>query len=292
MFEINPTALAEKNKWNPVWVALLSLPVIFILYQGFGTALVLALQQIFSISTVSSLRLGQVLGQYLFLLIPVFIFTTFHTKKAGSYTFLTNSKLGIGFLLIPLSIIVLQPALQYLSSLERLIQWPQELITYRDQMENMTRLMIDSTSAGEFFYIVFIVAITPAFCEEFYFRGYILRNFSRKLSPVLSVLLSGIIFGLFHFNPFQLSGLMIMGIYFSFLAWNYQSLWASMTAHFINNFLVVLTYYISKENTFGVKLDDPNLEIPLSLFLSSTVLFAIIVWLIIRSTSIAKTVES
>lgn len=282
---------AEKRKISPIKIAVFSLPVIFIIYQGMGSALVAFFSSSFGWSVTESLRIGQGLTQYLFLLLPVILLVRLHTSDVMDYTFLKSEKLGIGFLLIPLSVIVFQPVMQFLSFYERMIEWPEVILYYRDLMENMMRQMVDSASFSELLFVIFVTSVTPAICEEFYFRGYILRNFSRVFKPTLAVVLSGVIFGLFHINPFQLSGLILMGIFFSFLAWQYQSLWASMLAHLVNNFMVVMAYYISKEELIGMKLDDPNLQIPISLFLSSAVLFAIIVWLIIRSTAIAKSVE-
>ena len=289
--QTNYSGWAEKRKFNPLKIALISLPVIFIIYQGMGSSLVALFSSIFGWDITESLRIGQGLTQYLFLLLPVIFLVRLHTASVRDYTFLRNEKLGIGFLLIPLSVIVFQPVMQFLSFYERMIEWPEAILYYRDLMENMMRQMVDSSSITELLFVIFVTAVTPAICEEFYFRGYILRNFSRVLKPASAVILSGVIFGLFHINPFQISGLILMGVFFSFLAWQYQSLWASMLAHLVNNFMVVMAYYISKEELIGMKLDDPNLQIPLSLFLSSTVLFAIIVWLIIRSTAIAKSVE-
>ncbi len=274
---------AEKRKLSPTVLAFLSLPVIFIMYQGLGVSLLLIYEMIFPGNQITAMRFSQILSQFVFLLIPIYYFSRLHTSEIRNYVFLNTSNLGLGWLLIPASVIVFQPIMQFLSGLERMIPWPNQFIEVREQLESLLKTMINADSVPELIVVLIMAAFTPAICEEFYFRGYFLRNMSRKYSGKSAVIISGLIFGLFHFNPFQLTGLILMGIYFSFLTWHYQSLWASMIAHFTNNSLVVIAYYISKEQMIDVNLDDPNLQIPMNMVLISSVLFAVFLLIILNS---------
>jgi len=283
MMELKLDGWAEKRNLSPSVLAFLSLPVIFILYQGLGVSLLLFYEMIFPGNKITAMRFSQILSQFIFLLIPIYYAARLHSSEVKKYVFLSRPNLGIAWFLIPISVIVFQPIMQFLSGLERMIPWPEQFLTVRDQLEALLKTMVNADSILELIVVLIMAALTPAICEEFYFRGYFLRNMSRKFTGKTAVIISGLIFGLFHFNPFQLTGLILMGIYFSFLAWHYQSLWASMIAHFTNNSLVVIAYYISKEQMIDVNLDDPNLQIPMNMVLISSILFIVLILIILNS---------
>jgi membrane protease YdiL (CAAX protease family) len=76
------------------------------------------------------------------------------------------------------------------------------------------------------------------------FRGYIQRSFGFKLKPYLAVLITAIFFALYHFNPYGIIPLAILGFYFGFSAYKSKSLIIPMTLHFLNNFFAVMLYFI------------------------------------------------
>ncbi len=57
----------------------------------------------------------------------------------------------------------------------------------------------------------FVIAITPAICEELIYRGVLYRNY-RKSGIVVGVLLSGFLFGIMHMNLNQFSYAFVLGI--------------------------------------------------------------------------------
>jgi len=58
-----------------------------------------------------------------------------------------------------------------------------------------------------------------------------------------SVVLIGVLFGLFHFNPLGLISLAILGVLFGYFYFRSKSLLPSMAAHFTNNFIAVYLLY-------------------------------------------------
>ena len=57
----------------------------------------------------------------------------------------------------------------------------------------------------------FVIAITPAVCEELIYRGVLYRNY-RKSGLAVGVLLSGFLFGIMHMNLNQFSYAFVLGI--------------------------------------------------------------------------------
>ncbi|MBI3766350.1 MAG: CPBP family intramembrane metalloprotease, partial [Ignavibacteriales bacterium] len=102
-------------------------------------------------------------------------------------------------------------------------------------------------SLPEFFWLVLVIAITPAICEETFFRGYVQRTMERTVKWK-SVLIVGVVFGLFHLQPLGLISLSILGMVFGYFAYRSKSLLPSMAAHFTNNFVVILFSFIEAKS--------------------------------------------
>ena len=121
-------------------------------------------------------------------------------------------------------------------------------------------------SPGEFIWLVFVVAVTPAICEEILFRGYVQRTMERGMGRK-AIFVAGIAFGLFHFSPFGLAVLAVMGIVLGYFYHRSRSLYPSMAAHFTNNFLATLFLY-QQPVVEGVNLASDE-SVPLSWVLAT-----------------------
>jgi membrane protease YdiL (CAAX protease family) len=104
--------------------------------------------------------------------------------------------------------------------------------------------LMSAQNIPEMLLVVITISVIPAICEEIMFRGYIQRSFGFKLKPYLAVLITAIFFALYHFNPYGIIPLAILGFYFGFAAYKSQSLIIPMTLHFLNNFFAVMLYFI------------------------------------------------
>lgn len=90
---------------------------------------------------------------------------------------------------------------------------------------------------------LFTVALIPAICEELFFRGFVLTALSQKLKPHMALLLSSLIFAVFHINPIFIAFYMVLGLGFGWLFLRFRNLGLTMIAHFINNSLGVIVYH-------------------------------------------------
>jgi sodium transport system permease protein len=87
---------------------------------------------------------------------------------------------------------------------------------------------------------LFLTALTPAVCEEALFRGPILRGFSAKLPRLMSAVITGALFGLFHLDLWRIIPTGLLGIALSLIALECDSIVPAVVAHFTNNALIVL----------------------------------------------------
>jgi membrane protease YdiL (CAAX protease family) len=87
---------------------------------------------------------------------------------------------------------------------------------------------------------LFGIALLPAIAEEIVFRGILLRALARRFVPWFGVVLSAVIFGLFHLIPLQMISTFILGLVFGTLTLCAESAIPAMVAHVLNNTVVIL----------------------------------------------------
>lgn len=97
----------------------------------------------------------------------------------------------------------------------------------------------------EIFFYTLTVAAVPAISEEILFRGAILSAL-RKHSDGFAILISSLIFGLFHGNFVQFPFAFIVGLVLSWLVVYTNSMLPAIAVHFANNLFSVICDLLSK----------------------------------------------
>jgi len=103
-------------------------------------------------------------------------------------------------------------------------------------------LLLDRTSVP-LGVVWLIVAVTPAICEELYFRGFALSGL-RRLGPVAAIGLSALLFGLAHSSIYRLLPTVVLGVLFGFAVWRTGSIACSILGHALNNGVTVTMIYV------------------------------------------------
>lgn len=86
---------------------------------------------------------------------------------------------------------------------------------------------------------IITIALLGPLLEELLFRGAVTRILLQKYSPVKAILLSALIFGLFHINPAQVVSAGLMGIVLAWIYYKTSSLIPCILIHVLNNSLSV-----------------------------------------------------
>jgi len=218
-----------------------------------------------SVSTfLPVLRLIQVAGQIVVLAIPVILLAGWHTGSRNPFSGRSLAFLGLGKSCKPATvflavggILLLQPLLFTLTALQDLYLWPalgaagSAVVSQRDLMESFIRDLAVVRSIPEFFSVVFVFSLTPAVCEELFFRGYIQQNYSRSISPGKAVLLTGSVFALFHLSAANLLPLAFLGWYIGYIYSVSGSLMVPFAAHLVNNLAALLMLYAGERGVAG-----------------------------------------
>lgn len=121
---------------------------------------------------------------------------------------------------------------------------------------NLSSSPINPTDFGSFVLATFVLALVPAIFEELIFRGIIFNGLNKRFKTIHAMLLSSLLFALYHANLQQLVYPFILGMIMSWLVARTGSIFSSMIVHFINNFIVVLSAYLY--NTTGFSMNLPS----------------------------------
>ena len=88
-------------------------------------------------------------------------------------------------------------------------------------------------------WLVFLIGIVPAVCEEMLFRGAILSGLRPRLGPWFSIVAVGLLFGLFHLSIYRIVPTALLGMVLTYVAVRSGSIFPGMLLHALNNSLAV-----------------------------------------------------
>jgi len=113
---------------------------------------------------------------------------------------------------------------------------------------------------GNLGWFMFILALAPGIWEELGFRGIMLSNLKEKYSDKTSILISGILFGLFHFANLTRQPLdlviyvaimaILLGISWGYLVSKSNTILPAILAHYLID--AVALFFVDSEITFVI----------------------------------------
>ncbi|MAT38325.1 MAG: hypothetical protein CL946_01840 [Ectothiorhodospiraceae bacterium] len=181
-----------------------------------------------------------VISQYLFMLVPAWwLVRRLHSSQPWSYMRLRGVSVIEIVLAVAITLAVIPFSTFIADEITRFFDIP-------EWFANLGVQLFTAHSPVEFVWLVLVIAVTPAICEEALFRGYAQRTLERKYGAK-AFWIVGFIFGLYHMNPIGLISLSLLGIIFGYFAYRSKSMLPGMAAHFTNNFFVVLLLYTGME---------------------------------------------
>ncbi|NOX17226.1 MAG: CPBP family intramembrane metalloprotease [Chlorobi bacterium] len=262
---IEPENEPDEKKYNfflkeprisPVKAAFLGLAGVFILFQFGGGLLTIAIFG-FDLKNIdmNAMRLLTVGGQILFILLPALLLSKLVYEDVTHVIRFYKPQL-IPVFMFSIGLILLTPLLQsyifiqnhFIEVAANSVPFVRDVKTLLDQLDQLlTETYADLMSvrnAWEASFVIFVVSVVPAICEETFFRGFVMRSFEYKLKPFWAAMITGLFFALYHFNPYGLLPLMALGVYFGFAAYTSNSIVVPIILHFLNNFIAVTAYMI------------------------------------------------
>lgn len=115
---------------------------------------------------------------------------------------------------------------------------------------------ISNTYSGTFLATFCTIAVVPPVCEELLLRGAIQKTFSDLPKPIHTILLSGLMFGLFHIDPIRIPFATMMGIILSYAYYRSGSILVPILMHFANNAYSFVTSWQFKDESIAALLEQ------------------------------------
>ena len=87
---------------------------------------------------------------------------------------------------------------------------------------------------------IILVGILGPMAEEIFFRGYVLPGLTKKFGIIWALVISSVVFGLFHIDPGAIVPTFALGLMLGWVYLKTGSIWPAMFAHGLHNTVAVL----------------------------------------------------
>jgi len=181
--------------------------------------------------------------------IPAFYLRTFESRSTQLFfTGIPSAKWFLVLALVVVSLaIAVSPITEWNANLELPGQLGKVLRDFEDQAAQLVKAFVSNLSFGGFLMIFVVIAIIPAWGEEFVFRGMIQTELVRAFrNPHVAIWFAAAFFSAFHLQFFGFFPRLFMGAVLGYLYYWSRNLWVPIIFHFLNNGLQVTAIYLAQ----------------------------------------------
>ncbi len=280
---------------TPVHAAVIGIISTFILFYFVGSILQVLLFGMKIGEIDYSLKLLQVGQQILFILLPALFLSFAFYRDVTEVIRFRWPDIREYLLYLP-AVILLSILLNYFlafqdAMLEVMVGsegWLRDtknsLDAFNDQLQAVYADFVGAHNPFEMAFALLVAALTPAICEEVMFRGYFFKSLELRFKPAIAIFISGLVFSLYHFNPYGFLPITGMGIFLAYAVYRSNSIGVSVFIHFLYNGIAILLYNLLRGTALEKQLESPE-GAPLQLLpilIGAGVLFAVSVYFIER----------
>ncbi len=257
-------------KYKPAWLQLvvfgsltfgMYLALGLVSFYGISFALGVPLEDLQQMNlekpgVVTGLKWLQALLSIAIFLLPAIVFAYLSDRRPFNYLG-SRAPQPFSFWWLGIALMVLAyPAASWLNMLNQQMHLPASLKSVEDSMrlaeDNAIELMkafLEMKSPADLVLMIFLIAVLPAVCEEFFFRGVLQRLFIQiSHRPWIGIFITAVLFSAFHGQFFGFFPRLLLGILLGAIYWYSGSIWPAILGHFVNNAVQVVMVY--RNNAF------------------------------------------
>lgn len=251
------------------------------------TLLVIKLFFQIDISVIGNLKILQLVQSIGMFVIPPLILGFLWSTKPFRYLQLNRlPKKELTLYAIVIMLIAI-PFINLLSQLNQQITFPAFLSSIEAEMKaaelqiaELTQKMLNVKSLDALAFNILLIAILPALGEELFFRGIIQKVLSESRNIHLAIWVSAFVFSAIHAQFYGFFPRLLLGAFLGYLLFWSGNLWLPIIAHFTNNAVAVVFYYLKFNGVQVIDIETIGSESTWWLGVISGVLVIGVIWFI------------
>lgn len=124
--------------------------------------------------------------------------------------------------------------------------WVEALKSQEETVNSAIQVFLTDMNLTTLALNTLIMVLLPAFGEELFFRGILLKLFNRTFNFRIATLITAIFFGLAHQQPLSFLPIFFMGFSFAYVKMWTGTIWAPILMHGINNGFALFSAYFNE----------------------------------------------
>lgn len=232
--------------------------IVVLVFVLLSTLLIVGLVTNNDMTNMHNLKIMQLIQSVGMFVVPPLALAFLWSEKPLHYLQLTTKLKLSSILLVVVLMGVAIPFINLITSLNQQIALPEFLAPVEAWMKNseeqaavLTEKMLNIHSFNELLFNVFLIAMIPALGEELFFRATIQKILTQWRSAIWGIWIAAFVFSAIHLQFYGFFPRMLLGAFFGYLLVWSGSLWLPIIAHFTNNAIAVIFYYL-KYNGYQV----------------------------------------
>jgi hypothetical protein len=206
----------------------------------------------FIASHSNAFKLFQILQSIGLFILPPFIIGYLIDRDSTGYLQLKDRCDLKAYLIVPLIMVASIPFINYLVSFNEGIHLPpswNSLETWMKESEKnaeaLTKVFLQAGNWKDLVSNLLLIALLPAIGEELLFRGVLQKQFSELAkNHHIGIWIAAFLFSFMHFQFYGFIPRLVLGVLLGYIFYFSASLWLPIIAHFTNNAMAVIFYYL------------------------------------------------
>ena len=207
------------------------------------------------------MKLSQLIASVAIFVIPPLVFAFLCSENGFKFLHLNTKIRWTDILFVVIFMIIIIPFINLLGDLNHQLVLPKAfsgieslMKSYEDEAARLTEKLLNIHSFTALMYTVFVIAIIPAIGEELFFRGALQGILQQWKGWIPAIWIAAFIFSAIHMQFYGFIPRLLMGAFFGYLLLWSGNMGLAVLAHFTNNVIAVIFYYLKNNGvqTFDI----------------------------------------
>ncbi len=217
-----------------------------------------------SADNIHTMVFVQLISQLIVFILPAFFFSYLIQQNAFSFYQTQNFRNYKSYLLAIVCVVSAALFIQCMVIDKNTFIFPKSLQFFENlakttqlEYDHFIEALLSITNPIMLVLVFLMVAVMPAIGEELLFRGMIQQSLEKGFkNRWIAILISGVLFGLIHFEFYNFFALCFMGFVLGYVYSVTRNIYINMLMHFINNGTAIITMYLYKKQLIQMNPDD------------------------------------